>query len=156
MRLLSTVALRSINAEETPEVWVPLVKLTGGGISGAIRLAANGEDVTHLGEIYMAFPFQINLPDEEPEAEAVMRWVMDNSNLAFVEQFRQATGPITAEVFWVLASQPDTIEIGPLVTELRGFECDEDVIGGTLQVDPIMELAFGDRQFNPANTPAIF
>jgi hypothetical protein len=156
MRLLSSVALRSINAEETGEVWVPLVKLTGGGVGAPIRIAANGEAVVHMGETYQPFPFQMDLPDEEPEAEAVMRWVMDNTNLEFIEEFRQATGPITAEAFWVLASQPDTIEIGPLVTELRGFEYDEETISGTLQVDPIMELTFGEKQFNPANTPAIF
>jgi hypothetical protein len=156
MRLLSAVALRSINAEETGEVWVPMVKLSGGGLTAPIRLAANGESVTHLGQVYQAFPFQMDLPDEEPEAQAVMRWSMDNTDLSFIEEFRKATGPITAEAFWVLASQPDTIEIGPLITELRGFEYDESTIGGTLQVAPLMEQAFSKRQFNPVNTPAIF
>ncbi len=156
MRALSTLALKSINAEETDQIWLPLVVMTNAAWTGPLRLVANSEDITSGGNLYTAFPFMVNLPDEEPEGTAVMSWSFDNTSLELMQLFRSVNGYISAQVFWVLAATPDTVEIGPFNLQLRGFNYDDSTVGGSLQVEPIMDLTFGQMNMNPVNAPALF
>lgn len=156
MRTLSANATASINASETDEVWLAMVILTHPDFAAPIRLVANTENIVHDSQTFIAFPFNVSLPDEEEGQVAVMNWVAANSSNELLEEFRAVSGPISGSVFWVLASSPDDIEIGPMDLELRSFEYDDLTISGGLTVEPVLDAVFGKDTMNPGNTPGLF
>lgn len=155
-RTLSSSAVASINGSETAEVWLPLVELTHSDWSEPVRLARNTEDVTSNGALYLAYPFDISLPDDEVEQTAVVQWVAWNAGNDIVDLFRSVSGPVSGSIFWVLASSPDTVEIGPLNLQIRGFEYTATQIKGAMVIEPIMDAVFGDMSMDAINAPGLF
>lgn len=156
MRTLSSAFLQAIHAEGSAEVLLPLVKLSHTDWASDIRLAADYQQVTHSGEIYTPFAFQLSLPDDADEGMPVLRFVFDNVSQELITQFRAVSDPITARVVWVLASQPDTIEAGPFDVELWGIEYDAFTISGVLQIEPILDERCGFKEMTPSNAPGLF
>jgi len=155
-RNLSTAALASINAESTAEVWLPMVVLTHDDWPDPIRLVSNTEAITHQGAVYAPFPFDMTLPDENAEQTSVVEWVAANASNELLEQFRRVNGPINGAVFWIMASTPDQIEVGPFELQLRGFEYDSKQIKGSLVVEPVLDAVFGHRAMDGAHAPGLF
>jgi len=155
-RNLSDVAMTSINNLETAEVWLAMVKLTHPDWTDSIRLVRNTEDVQSNGEVYSQFPFDVSLPDEEAEQTAVVSWVAMNVGAELIAAFRAVSGPIDGEIFWVLASNPDLIEIGPLELQMRGFEYDAATIKGSMVIEPVLDAVFGHRNMDTGNAPGLF
>ncbi|MBO9398730.1 DUF1833 family protein [Shimia sp. R9_2] len=153
---LSPQMLDAMHSESTGEVFLPLVKLTQDGWDDAIRLVPNTEKITHMGESYDPLAFDIGLPDEEAEGIPVLNWVADNTDRRLVEALRLVRGAVQARIVWILASNPDHIEIGPIEVEMRAAQYDAQRVTGTMSVEPVMELQFGHMVMNPANAPALF
>ena len=153
---ISTAGNRSLNASSTDAVWLAMVKLAHRSWSEKVRLVANTQEITHMGEVYNPFPFTISLPDEEQESNSVIQWAAANASQELLVLFKQVVGPISGEVFWVLAETPDHIEIGPFNLELRAFEYDASTISGTLVVEPVLDAVFGVRTMDTKNAPGLF
>ena len=153
---LSTQMLAAMHAQSTGEVILPLVKLTQDAWDDAVRIVPNTQAVTHQGEVYEPLAFDIRLPDEEEGLVPVIAWQADNVDRRLVEAMRLVQGIVKAEIVWVLASQPDQIEIGPLEVEMRAAQYDAYQISGTLGVEPILETQFGYMIMTPKTTPALF
>ena len=155
-RTLSAAAQASINARETGEVWVGMIELTHADFSAPIRLATDSVDVTHNGDVYQAFPFDITLPDEEDEGVPVVNWMALNASQELTAEFRSVTGPIDGSVFWVLASSPNVIEVGPMELQLRSFEYDAEKMAGSLVIEPVLDAVFGSMAMDNTNAPGLF
>lgn len=156
MRTLSADALASINAQETGEVWLPMVVLTHPDFVAPIRLVRNTVEITHNGDVFTPFPFDMALPDEEQEQNAVISWKALNATNELVEILRGVTGKVTGEIFWVLARNPDLVEIGPMTLEMRGFEYDAMNISGSMAIEPVLDAVFGSRAMDNTNAPGLF
>ena len=153
---LSASMLEAMNAQETGEVILPLVKLTQDGWNEAIRIVPNLEQITHLGEVYDPLAFEITLPDEEEAGVPVVEWRADNTDRRMVEALRAVDGTVKAEIVLIRASDPDTIEVGPIEVEMRAARYDAREISGTMGVEPILERPFGHMILSPKNAPALF
>ncbi len=139
-RSLSTNLLDAITAQETGEVWLPLVKMSHDGWDDDIRYVPNHEAVTHDGEDYEPHGFQIVLPDDDAETIPVVRWVADAVDREVALKFRSATDAITVTVRWVLASQPEVVEIEYLDLQITAVEGDAHTVSGTVTVEPILDV----------------
>ena len=153
---LSTQMLAAMHSEATGEVILPLVKLTQDGWDEAICIVPNWEPVIHQGDEYQPLAFEISLPDEEDGIVPVIEWRADNVDRRMVEALRLVRGIVQAEIVWVLASNPNQVEIGPLNVEMRAAQYDARQITGTMGVEPILETQFGYLVMNPKNAPALF
>lgn len=153
---LSTQILEAMHAESTGEVFLPMVKLTQDGWDDAICLVPNTEPITHIGDEYQPMAFDIALPDEEAEGVPVLNWVADNTDRRLVQALRLVRGVVQARVVWILASNPDHIEVGPLEVEMRAAEYNAQQVSGTMTVEPVLDQVFGHMVMNPANAPALF
>lgn len=135
-RALSAAAIASLNAQQSGEVWLVLLTISNPGIT-TIRVVNNTEDIVSRGNTYQAFPFEIELPGQDPDTPASARLRIDNVDKRIVEAVRSITTPpqITIEV--VLASQPDTVEIGYSNLTLRSVEYDVNSVRGELTFESI-------------------
>jgi hypothetical protein len=155
-RQFSPALTRAMNGEASGEAILPLVKLTQSGWQDSIRLVPNWEPITHVGEVYSPLAFEVSLPDEEEEGVPVIQWVADNVDLRLVEALRTVQGAVLARIVWVLASQPDVVELGPLDVTMRAAEFDALTVAGVMGVEPILEQPFGYLTMSPETCPALF
>jgi hypothetical protein len=155
-RTLSPTAIRSINDNATQEIWLVLVHLSNEGWAEDVYLARNNVEIVHQGQVYQPFPFDLDLPDQTDDAQAVLSWVADNTDQQIFEILKGTSTPITADVRWILASEPDTIVIHYPALEMRGFNYDEDRIFGQMQIEPLLDRPLGWRTMTPGITPGIF
>jgi hypothetical protein len=135
-RSLSNTALASLQAQQTGEVWLVLLTITNPG-AATIRVVNNTEDVVSRGATFQAFPFEIELPGEDPDSPSSARLRIDNVDKRIVEAVRSIVSPplITIEV--VLASQPDTVEIAYSNLTMRSVEYDAESVRGELTFESI-------------------
>lgn len=135
-RTLSSAAVAAINAQESSEVWLVLLTMSNAGMT-TIRVVNNNEDVVSRGNTYQAFPFELELPGEDPDSPSSARLRIDNVDKRIVEAIRSITTPpqITLEV--ILASQPDTVEISYSDLSLRSVDFDADSVRGELTFESI-------------------
>jgi len=154
--MLSPVFLSAINAQESGEVLLPLVKLSHDVWDDDLRVVPDWQEITHNGEVYSPLAFEVALPDDEDSGIPVLRWTADNVSQELIVKLREVRSPIAAYVVWVLASQPDVIEVGPLSLTIMAAEYDAFTIGGVMGIEPILEEQFGFKAMSPATAPGLF
>jgi len=156
MRPLSLAARQAIFAQETAEVFLVLLTIAGVGIPLPLRFVNNGDDVVSRGNTYLAYPFQISLPDEREDSPAQVSLSIDNIDQGIVTAVRGLTEPpsITLEV--VLASSPDTVEAGPFDFALRGVEYDAMRVQGTLAFEDFLGEGYPADSFDPTRFGGLF
>jgi uncharacterized protein DUF1833 len=155
-RQLTNNLLRAIHLQETDEVFLPLVRLMHPDWAEDVRLVADHRDLTHNGEVFTAHAFAITLPEDDPETLPVLQWKADAVSQDLVIALRGVTGKIDAEVFYVLASTPDIVEVGPFEVEMQAVGYDSQQIGGTMTIEQILDEPFGHMKLTPSIAPALF
>lgn len=155
-RQLSNRMLRATTAQESGEVWLPLVKLSHASWEDDIRLVPNGEAVEHDGEVYEDHAFDIALPDDAEDSTAVVQFVADAVDRVLTRQIRSVTDRITASVKWIALSDPETVEIEYPDLEIRTMAGDRSQVSGAITVEPILDEPFLSKRFTPQTAPGMF
>lgn len=135
-RSLSATALASMHAPQTGEVWLVLLTISNPGMT-TIRVVNNTEDVVSRGNTYQAFPFEIELPGEDPDSPSSARLRIDNVDKRIVEAVRSISTPPEVTIEVILASQPNTVEISYANLTLRSVEYDAGSVRGELVFESI-------------------
>lgn len=135
-RTLSAAALASMHAQETGEVWLVLLTITNPGIT-TIRVVNNTENIVSRGNTFIGFPFEIELPGQDPDSPSSARLRIDNVDKQIVEAVRSISTPPLVTIEVVLASQPDTVEIAYSNLTMRSVEYDVDSVRGELTFESI-------------------
>ena len=135
---------------------MPLITLSHADWDDPIRWVRDENPITHQGQVFGPAGFEISLPDDVDEGMPVMQWSVDNTDRRLVAVLRGAEGTVQADVRYVMASTPDTIEAGPFELQLGAAEYDAQVISGGLTVEPILDEQAGYMMMTPATTPGLF
>lgn len=135
-RSLSAAAIAALTAPQTGEVWLVLLTISNASMT-TIRVVNNTEDIVSRGNTYQAFPFEIELPGEDPDSPSSARLRIDNVDKRIVEAVRSISTPPEVTIEVILASQPDTVEISYANLTLRSVEYDVDSVRGELVFESI-------------------
>lgn len=154
-RGLSSAALASIHEQETDEVWLILVTIDHADLANPIRVVSNMEDITSNGETFVGLPFEIILPDENPDEPGEVMLRVDNVDKTIVETVRIIQSPPTVKVQVVLASQPDSIEAEIDGLTMRDVTWDVGVVEGRLRLDDLVVEPLSET-ITPARFPGLF
>lgn len=156
-RTLSSIAKEAIFASQTGEVFVLLLELEHASFADVIRVCSDNQIVTSRGYDYAPFPFSITLPDEDDDSPPQVKLRVDGVDRTIIYEVRRVTGdPITVRIYVVLASSPDTIEVGPLEFTLRDVEYDAISIEGTLLYEDLLNQSYPKDTFTPSKFPGLF
>lgn len=155
-RSLSTTARAAIYAQETGEVFLLLLTIDHDDLDSPIRVVDNTEDVTSRGDTYVAFPFDIALPDESPDSISAVRLTIDNVDRQVVDALRSISTPATVTLEVVLASDPDTVEAGPFDLSLRSADYTAEVVTAELVYEDVLNEPFPGGRFIPSDYQALF
>lgn len=154
-RSLSPVALESAFAQETGEVWLVLCTITHPSLATPLRFVNDMQSLTSRGNLYIAFPFEVEFPEEDADSAGEARIVLDNIDQSIVRAIRAMSGPpeITLEV--ILASDPDTVEAEFPGMVLRDARYDAARVTGTLRFEDITSEPIS-IEMTPQRFPGLF
>ncbi|CAB4122650.1 Domain of unknown function DUF1833 [uncultured Caudovirales phage] len=155
MRTLSTNAIRSINSQQTDEVWLILLTITHADLPTPIRVVNNNENVTSRSNVFQAFPFEIILPGQDPDSPPKAMIRMDNVDRTVVSLIRNISSAPTVLMEVILASQPDTVEISFGSLSLRAVTYDASTIEGELFFEALYNEPI-TLSMTPSRFPGLF
>lgn len=158
MRSLSLSALTSIHAQETGEVWLPIIEINADGWPEPERFVANTwAAITSGGLTYDPLPFVIGLPDDGGEdTPSEITLSIDNVSREIGRALRLVDGAATVTLRYVLSSSPDVVEIGPIEFAVLSYSIDANQVTAALSVEPLLDQQFGRHVLNPVNAPGLF
>jgi hypothetical protein len=154
-RTLSPAARRSANAAQTDEVWLVLLTIAHPALNEPLRFVNNFASIESRGELFVAFPFEIELPGEDAEGQTDARIRIDNIDRQIVRALREIASPPSVLLEVVLASQPDTVEASFDGLVLRDAGYDALVVTATLKFEQIV-LEPVTVQMTPSRFPGLF
>lgn len=154
-RQLTPTAVRSLLAEQAEEVFLLTVRIFGQGFPN-ILLVNNLEDIQVGGETYVAFPFNIILPNESKDKPPQARIRIDNLSPEIIQAIRIANGKPNFEIAIRLASTPDIIEVGPITLSSSSADWDDDWVELTLNSKNLLNEPWPSRNFSPTKFQGLF
>lgn len=157
MRQLSQAALQAVLSQNTAEVFIPLLRIEHPDLTAPILLAYNTEQVVRTDGTYLPYPFQINIPESSDNESPTVNLTVDNTDLTVNDTIRTLVGMPSVTFMVVLASSPDTVEVGPYAMSLQNAQADSQTIQGTLGFEQgIFSQGVPSQTFVPSNSPGLF
>jgi hypothetical protein len=151
---LSAAATPLVQATSSEIVFIALLTFSLPGYP-TLRLCNNSVDVVSRGETFLAFPFQVSMPNEDAERLPQVQLRIDNVSGEIIEYLRALTMPPTLLLEVVTNVNWDVVEksVGFLMLHQIGYNAIE--VTGTLILDNFLTRQFGSI-YDPVQFPAIF
>lgn len=157
MRSVSTTALQAFLDQHTDEVILTCVKISHPDLVSDLKFVNDNQDLVRSDGTYVASAFQFRLPSDEEDNIPKGQIVLDNVDLSIIQSIRPLETPPEVTVSLVLASSPNTVEVGPMAFSLKKMQYDAQKITGTLSYDEdFLNSGYPKNVFNPRTTPGIF
>ena len=155
-RTLSQAARRAVNAQETDKVFLLLLSLDHEDLAEPVRVVNNTQDVASRGDTYIAYPFEIALPDEDPDSVVRVTLRIDNVDREIVKNLRAISSPLSVGLEVIMAASPDTVEAGPFNMTLVSAEYDALTVTGELAFEDVLNEPFPGHSYVPSEYPGLF
>lgn len=156
MRTLSPAAATAVLVQSTSEVLLCLLEISHPSIT-TVRLVNNTEAVTTSAGLYKPYPFVPIFPEDSDAGMPSVELIVDNIDREVMRQLREVQSPPKCVLSVILASSPNTVEVGPVECVLRGIEYDASQIRGTLgPEEDFLDQAVPGQIYSPTNSPGIF
>ena len=155
-RSLSPTAASAVFAENTGEVFLTLLAITNPSTSEVVRVANNMADITSNGNVFTAYPFELNLPSDLSDSLDEVQLVIDNVDRSIVDLIRSLTLPATVTLQVILASDPDTIELEAPEMKLKSVQYDGLQVTMGIQYEDVLNNKIPGSIYNPQNAPGLF
>ena len=142
-------------AQQTNEVLLAILEISHADIT-TIRVVNNTENITSGGDEYIAFPFECRLPNLS--AEDIPRATINICNVdrQIVQAVRSISSRPDISLSLILASDPDTIEVGPFDFKLADVDYDVLTVGGSLTMDDFFDETYPGDRFTPGQYAGLF
>lgn len=147
---------RSAFDAETDEVWLVLLTIDHADLSAPIRVVNNEESITSNGVEYIAFPFDIRLPDSTQDSPPQAQITIDNVSLEITQALRTISSPADVHMQVIRASDPDTVELTFPDFKLRDASWNVLTVSGALLLEDFVQEPYPAEAFTPAQFPGLF
>lgn len=158
-RSLSTAAKQAANAQETEVAYIILLTIDHVGFVDPIRVCSEGENIVSNGNEFIAFPFELVLPDNPDGAAPSAKLVCDNIDRQIGLALRQITpqsGPASVLIQIVLSSDYDYVEVEFPDFLLTNVVMNAVTVEGDLTIENFGSKPYPSRTFAPSNFGGLF
>jgi len=155
-RSLSTAFRSALTAQETSEAILMLLEIDHASLGSPIRVGSDAVNTTSNGEVFVAYPFELQIPNDNDDGPPVAKLRIDNVDQTLTATIRSITTPPTCRMMLVLASDPDTIEIDLPGFEMKNISADKSSISAELTIENFMNEPFPGPKFMPSSFPGLF
>lgn len=143
-------------AQRTDKVFLVLIEIDHDDLSTPIRVVNNTENITSNGNVYQAYPFEINMLSDLKDELPKVTLTIDNVDRQIVQAVRTVSSAPDVTLSVVLADAPNTIEAGPFAMSLKNASYDAFVVSGELGAEDILNEPYPEGTFNPVDFPGLF
>lgn len=141
---------------ETGEVFLVLLTIDHPDIHPPIRVVNNTENIPSRGNEFIAFPFDLQIPDSREDAPPRARLTIDNVSREIALAIRQVTTPPSVLMEIIRAADPDIVEASFPGFVLRDVRWDALQVSGELAVEDLAREPFPAGTFTPGQFPGLF
>ena len=152
-RPLSSAAIRAINAPETSENFLWLLRITHPSLIPSIRLVRGYQNVKSRGNNYVAFPFAPQVAQDEPDRPPTLSIVIGNVSRAVTAQLDGVVGTPKVRLEIVLTRQPWRVEWVLEDLEMRGHGYDKIRLRAELTAEDYFTAPLPDLRFTQSIAP---
>ena len=155
-RTLSPAAARAILARETGEIFLACLTISGPGLD-TLRAVNDTQPLVRTAGTFHPYPFETVLPEDTDSASPTVQLRVDNVDRQVTAALRAYQGmpQVTLEI--VLASSPNTVEMGPFEFSLLGVDYDALLITATLGYEEdFLNQAAPAQSYTPTTSPGLF
>ncbi len=132
-----------------------LLKIDHVDLAEAIFVVNDRVNVTSNAQEYIAFPFEIRLPDSLEDAPPRATLLIDNVSREIGQAIRDISTAAIVTISVVLRADPDTIEMDFPVMRLTNIRYDALQVSGDLEFEDLTREPFPARIFSPAEFPGL-
>jgi hypothetical protein len=156
MRDYSSSARRKINAT-SGEAPVVLLEITHPDLEAPIRVAQDNQDLLHQGNLFVAFAFEIDLPDDQDKQTPRASIAMDNVGRELTQWLEASDGGDGAQVrvMQVMRSDPDVVE-WEVTLDLSNVSMDVRRVTGDLSFEDLLNRPGVLLRYDPQTAPGLF
>ncbi|HET8791808.1 MAG TPA: DUF1833 family protein [Modicisalibacter sp.] len=153
---MSTTLTQSAFAQDTDDVWLPLLTISHPDIDPPIRVVHNTVNIVSRGNEFINFPFDIILPDEREDAPSSARLVIDNVAREIGQAIRSISTPPSVMIEIIRAADPDTLEMSWPNFFLRNAKWNAGQVSGDLVLEDFTDEPYPAGVFSPARFGSLF
>ena len=156
-RSLPTAVITAINKQTTTSAFLVLLEIYHPDI-GTYYLVNNTENIVAGATTYVAFPFAVTLPPDDPELQVRARLTISNvtTELAVLRSIAGQRTRATFALKVIEASDPTVVlqSVSGLVAASVGYNA--DMMDIDLTIDNFLTEPFPSATFSPSTFPGIF
>lgn len=137
----------------SPESNLPLVllEIDHDDLAAPILVVNDKVNVTSNGTEYVAYPFEIFLPESTDSGPPKARLRIDNVSREIIQAIRTITGPPDVTIKVIRREAPDVVEAEFTGMKLRRIPYDVLSIEGDLEFEDLTREPFPALTMNPSN-----
>jgi len=132
-----------------------LLKIDHADLAEPIFVVNDRVNVTSNAQEYIAFPFEIKLPDSLEDAPPRAQLQIDNVSREIGQAIRDISTAASVTISVVLRADPDTIEMDFPTMRLTNVKYDILQVRGDLEFEDLTREPFPARSFSPAEFPGL-
>lgn len=148
---------RNLLATSADEPMLMLLEITHADLAVPIRVVNDTQNITVLGNEYIACPFQITLPDDQDQQVPKAVVSVDNIGRELTTWLEVSNGGKGAKlrVMAVRPSEPNILELD-MKLDLSGLSINNQTVDGELGYRNTMMRAAVGMRYDPISSPGVF
>lgn len=156
-RTLSSDMLRDMNAHETGEAILVLIRIDHEDLPSPLLITSDAVDTISNGDTYVSYPFQLVIPDEPEDGRSPRASVqVANVDREILASLRSIGGAPRFDLSIIRGSAPDVIEARWPGFRLIEATYDSLYVKGDLSLDDILQMEYPADNYYPIWFPALF
>ncbi len=155
-RSISSLTRQALYAPETGDAFLILLTITHATLEEPIRVTSDAVDTVSRGETFVAFPFDLVLPDDGEGRAPRAKLTIDNVDRTIVQAVRGLTSSPGVLIEIVRAADADTVEARFLDFKLINVSYDAQRVEGVLTIEDFTAEPFPAGTFSPGLFPGLF
>lgn len=153
----TTAAFRAAAfAERTGEAIATLLTLDHADLAQPIRVTDHRTALTSRGQAFVAFPFELMLPEDSEERPPLARLRLANAARTLTATIRSIDSPPALLIELVRVADPDTVEVSWADFTLRLARYDARQIEGDVVLEVWDQEPYPAGRFLPSMVPGVF
>lgn len=148
---------RNLLATSSDEPILVALEITHPDLAVPVRVVNDSQNITILGDDYLACPFQLTLPDDVDQQVPKARLSVDNIGRELTQWLELSGGGKGAKcrMMMVLPSDPDVIEYD-LTMDMSGLSIDNTSVSADLGYQETLNQSAVATRYDPITSPGLF
>lgn len=155
-RNLSLSAINAINSEETDEVFLILLTISHASLATPIRVTSDNVDTVSRGNLFVAYPFELSLPEDSETLSARASLKIDNVDRSIIASIRNMNNSPDILMEIIRAASPDIVEASFPDFKMTNISYDVLTVSGDLTIEDFTAEPYPADRFAPAYFPSLF